>query len=333
MKKTRIAVVGDYKIHPMEGMEVITKKIADDLTESGNFSVSKYTLRKLLIKMHQIMFRRYDVYVFTHGPGKGVLVASFLIKLFSKSKIIWVASRPDLAGVPKYVIKNIKVDEIIGVFKNNELIEIAHNNNIETKSTIIGVDRSKLLFTDRSKNEVLRTFFKESYNCNKPLILHVGHLRVNRGLEQLIRIKKNVGSDVNILVVASTSLSSDDQLEASLTDAGIAVYKGYIDNLGDIYRVSDLYVFPANPDILGAIDLPLSVVEALACGVTVLATRFGVLADFLDEKDGVFYSEFNDVPEAAIALVNKSMVLPKVKLNKKFYLCYLSQLISQKIKN
>ena len=50
----------------------------------------------------------------------------------------------------------------------------------------------------------------------------------------------------------------------------------YIPEVEDIYRLSDLYLFLAESDT-AAIEVPLSVLEAMACNLPVICTPFGGL--------------------------------------------------------
>jgi thymidylate kinase len=64
-----------------------------------------------------------------------------------------------------------------------------------------------------------------------------------------------------------------------------------------VYRAADVYLFPvAHPG--ACITLPLSVLEALACGTQVVATRFGALTEFYDVSHGVTFSNANGLVEA-----------------------------------
>jgi glycosyltransferase involved in cell wall biosynthesis len=62
----------------------------------------------------------------------------------------------------------------------------------------------------------------------------------------------------------------------------------YVPNIEDIYRLSDLYLFLAESDT-AAIELPLSVLEAMACNLPVVCRPFGGLRDFFAAGHGLFY--------------------------------------------
>jgi len=117
----------------------------------------------------------------------------------------------------------------------------------------------------------------------KFIILHVGHINRDRNLEALVPLQ---GKDRQVLIVSSTSTSSvsyeDDRLKGVLKSAGIIIIDGFLDQIEEIYRLSDLYVFPVIRET-GCISLPLSVLEAMASGLPVLTSSFGGLPELFKQ--------------------------------------------------
>jgi glycosyltransferase involved in cell wall biosynthesis len=56
----------------------------------------------------------------------------------------------------------------------------------------------------------------------------------------------------------------------------------------ECYAIADCFVF-ADRDVNGSVEIPMGVVEALACGLPVLATPFGGLRDFFLEGPDLHY--------------------------------------------
>jgi glycosyltransferase involved in cell wall biosynthesis len=109
-------------------------------------------------------------------------------------------------------------------------------------------------------------------------VFHVGHLFENRNLRALAPLASEPGLTVLMLAShyrrepESTLLSKD--LEAS----GMRLLFGHRPDIDEIYRLADCYVFPTvQPD--GAVATPLSVVEAKASGLPVVARRFRALGE------------------------------------------------------
>jgi glycosyltransferase involved in cell wall biosynthesis len=114
----------------------------------------------------------------------------------------------------------------------------------------------------------------------------VGHLKTKRSLDAFLTLQEL--PDVHGIVVASTSTRPDEQVRASLHAAGVTVIDTYVPAIEDVYRLSALYLFLAESET-AAIELPLSVLEAMACNLPIVTTPFGGLADVFPAGNGLIY--------------------------------------------
>jgi glycosyltransferase involved in cell wall biosynthesis len=121
----------------------------------------------------------------------------------------------------------------------------------------------------------------------RPIALHIGHLRRNRGLDLLVKAKEFLENRIEFVVQGSPAFDADPAVVEELRRVGIHVRRAYVPNLADLYRAADLYVFPGRHEDAGAIELPLGVLEAVACKRPVLANDFGALRAALDGIAGV----------------------------------------------
>ena len=135
----------------------------------------------------------------------------------------------------------------------------------------------------------------------------MGHIRRNRNLEIFMRIQEM--SALQVVIAGGTTNPADEALKGDLKSSGCMISHRYIDNISELYKMADLYVFPVkdNGDKLplyynqvGAIDLPLSVMEAMACNLPVITFPFGALSRLFRSGDGLF---FCDTEEEIIHLV------------------------------
>ena len=157
------------------------------------------------------------------------------------------------------------------------------------------VDTSKFYPVTKKEKEKLRS--KYNISDDKTLVLHVGHIKVDRNIECLLNVQKI--DNVQVLIVGSTSMGKDSLLKNRLTEAGIQVIDETIPDVSEVYKMSDIYVFPVIRRT-SAIDMPLSVIEALACNLPVITTRFDGLVDFFKEDFGFRYF---DTTEELITLI------------------------------
>jgi glycosyltransferase involved in cell wall biosynthesis len=113
----------------------------------------------------------------------------------------------------------------------------------------------------------------------------VGHVNANRNIPELSSLIENGRC---LLVVGSTSTPEDSAVAYALRSAGAVLLREYRADIASLYRLADCYVFPVTAPT-GAIDLPLSVLEAMACNLRVVTTRFGGLPTFFTEGEGLVF--------------------------------------------
>jgi glycosyltransferase involved in cell wall biosynthesis len=175
-----------------------------------------------------------------------------------------------------------------------------------------GVDTARFTPVSRQIKEALR----EKYGVEKKkfVILHVGPLARGRNLSLLQQLQ---GGQNQVLVVGSTSLKKDARVCRELTATGCLVWTAYFPSIEEIYALSDCYVFPTL-ERGESIELPLSVMEAMACNLPVVSTRFGALPRVFPEGGGLFFVDKpEDIPRyveelgsSSVEIKTREKVLP-----------------------
>lgn len=145
------------------------------------------------------------------------------------------------------------------------------------------IDASKFRPVTPEKRSQLR----QKYGLGpQRVVLHVGHVRPGRNIEQLAELQGK--ENMQVVVVGSTSTEADRGLKERLVDRGVRVMDQYIPAIEEIYQLADVYVFPVIRQD-AAIEMPLSVLEAMACNLPVVTTRFGGLVEHFQEDGGFRY--------------------------------------------
>lgn len=147
---------------------------------------------------------------------------------------------------------------------------------------------------------------KKKYGLDpaKKTILHVGHMKEGRNVAELMKLD----SCYQALLVVSTFTSPEQDLqlrERIEACENIKVIDQYIPNIEEIYQLSDAYFFPVLEQG-NCIDIPLSCLEAAACGKPVITTKYGEMAEFVG-KPGFYFlqsmdsSEINQLVDRAVS--------------------------------
>ena len=151
-----------------------------------------------------------------------------------------------------------------------------------------GVDTQRFFPVEESRKKDLRK--KYELPEGKKILLHVGHLTRGRNLAQLLKVK----NDWHVVIVVSTHTREalDETLKRELFQRGnIDIIDTYQGNIEEFYQAADVYFFPV-VEKGNCISAPLSVFEAAACNIPVVATKYGNLIDFLDEPGFCFLESF-----------------------------------------
>lgn len=134
---------------------------------------------------------------------------------------------------------------------------------------------------------------REKYHLksNLPVILHVGHLEEARNLEKLTPL---LDEGMQVVIVGSVYMGVNQVLINKLERKGFKIIQGYLPEVDELYKLADCYVFPVEPG--NSLSMPLSVLEAMACNLCVIATRFTGLETAFAEGGGlVFIKQTDDI--------------------------------------
>lgn len=260
-------------------------------------------------------------------PFQSSTFASYLrLKVFSiyskNSKIILIALQPKPLKYWQSVLVQFIKPQI--AFTPSPSLN-AYWNKVGVKNQLIPLITDFSTFkplNHTADQQKLRVKYK--LKTNDFIISHMGHLNEGRNLKTLIPLQK---SGVQVIIVASSSTPEDakgnESLKNELLNAGILIFDGYIDQIQEVYQLSDIYIFPVLMKN-SSIGMPLSILEARSCGTPVISTNYGSVESFLgDDFGGITYSQPNDFLNKVRKLksmehrnFNKTNVL---KLNQLFF--------------
>jgi glycosyltransferase involved in cell wall biosynthesis len=318
----RICLLGDFSGNHDEGMKNVSNTISKRLSFKHNIlAISpREIFKKITIK--NIRSFQPEIIHYLHGPTIRSLIILKIAKCFSVSrpKTIVSATRPYFSKFSRWAVPLFKPDLVLT--QSNRFEEFFKEKGCQVKFLPNGVDCDK--FTPVSENEKLTLRKQFDLSENDKIVLHVGHIKANRNLDVFKKIQKI--ENVRVVIVGSVSESVDEKLTKNLQKSGIKIIQKFYDDVSKFYKMVDLYVFPVQdssnklPDSynhVGAIDMPLSVLEAMACNLPVITTNFGALSRIFEAGNGLSFCHtdgaiMNTVKKAlnGVSVDTRQKVLP-----------------------
>lgn len=318
----RICLIGDFSGTPDEGMKNVSRTTYEYLSTRHNVLVlTGRTIFKPSVLRRFIEFRPRIVH-YLHGPTIRSLVLLKALQFITAqgAKTVVSATRPYFSKFTRWLVPFLKPDLVLT--QSAKFERFFQNCGSRVAFLPNGVDCHKFAPVDPGIKKRLRG--KHNLPLDQKIVLHVGHIKPNRKLDLFPEIQKIPG--VQVVVVGGTVEKSDEDLKTTLQKAGVKVIHRYLNDISELYKAADLYVFPiqdmgdALPDAynqIGSIDLPLSVLEAMACNLPVISTPFGALPRLFKPGGGLEYVETEQAMVAKVKAANwdsaprtRSLVLP-----------------------
>lgn len=225
----------------------------------------------------------YILYLPASSGTLGAFVRAAVLNFLSKNaKTGLINLQPRPASPWLWAISKMKIVDVVFAASNQSLGNFSALG-FSTCQISVGVDTKKFSPVNSQKKKELRHKYKLPESSQ--IILHVGHLQSGRNIQGLVSAQEQ---ERLVVLVSSGRYPADARLKSQLMDAGITVISEYIQNIEELYQLADLYLFPVIEET-SAIEIPLSVLEAMACNLPVVTTPFGALPRIFTEGNGMFY--------------------------------------------
>jgi glycosyltransferase involved in cell wall biosynthesis len=158
----------------------------------------------------------------------------------------------------------------------------------------------------------LREQLRERYNLplDKTIVSHVGHLKRERiAPEFLEKLNRSRPEWLFLWVGSPHTPAEEDYLLEIEKLPGVRVLRSYIDNIADVYNLSDVYLFPV-ADQFACVGVPLSIIEAAACNRPIVSVPFQGVDKVFEERDGFAWAH---QPQEFVDQVEKCLQIEQVK--------------------
>lgn len=281
----RICMLSDYTGIRDEGLRNIAFYLSRELAK--HHSILRLPIRELFLRKTWRKIREFNPRIIHFVPGptlKSFVIVRVLKTFCPQAKTVMSATIPALSNFSKRFVPMLKPDLLLTQSNKSEKMFIHLGCRVHFLPN--GVDISKFRPVDDRTKRTLRR--KYGLDENRPLLLHVGSITKKRNILILNEMRRR--NSIQILVVGSLSIPAEQEAQLSLVKGGCCVIREYIEKIEEVYSMADCYIFPTIDEI-ASVELPLSVMEAMACNLPIITTRFGALPRLFEEGDGLFYAK------------------------------------------
>lgn len=240
-----------------------------------HLSVNKFLLNRELIRL---IWKKKEPVFYVPFPTRmrPAALRVFVLSCFAR----W--------GLKTMLVMNGEMDWLSAILirlSGSEILSVSRQNWEKYRESIgkqavyvkTGVDTARFCPVIPEYKSELRK--KYGIPEGKPVVLHVGHLQEGRNIGHMLALP----DEWQVILVASSYRSAERHMalrQRFLEKENSMLIDGFVPRIQELYQLADVYLFPVIATG-SCIDVPLSALEAAACGIPVVATPFGELRELL----------------------------------------------------
>ena len=186
------------------------------------------------------------------------------------------------------VSENLKKDTL-------ELFNI--DKEIEVIPNFICLDDYKQTNNKKYKNRIAKK--------NEKVITHISNFRKVKRIQDVLKAFKIISDSIPsklVLVGDGPERAKMERLSRELNISNDVNFLGNLKSTKEVLNISDLFMLPSSSESFG-----LAALEALACGVPVIATNKGGIPEVVEHGKSGYLSkvgDFNEMSKNAISILN-----------------------------
>lgn len=283
----RLCFISGYNGRLDEGMGNIAFHLCHELAHRHNvlhLKIARYVPPAATFWQKITEFHPQIIHLIAGPSIRGLLLLKILKLLFHNDKTVASTSQPSFSVFEKRFIPLFKPDLVL--FQSHESEMLFADYGCRTRFLPNGVDTEKFSPTSNNIKKKLRN--KYQISAEKFVVLHVGPVRKNRNVMILNRL--NQDRNTQVIIAGGITSGEDSEVHRDLEAGGCLVWREFFEHVEELYALSDCYIFPTI-DKTGSIEIPLSVLEAMACNLPVLSTKYSALPRVFAEGEGLWYAE------------------------------------------
>ncbi len=269
----------------------------EPLADIRSFGIiaNKTLYTKPLAKL--LRHERFDVVLYVPQSGLTAfgLARGALLRFLAKTPTIVIGLQDRPIGASHGLFGRLgRIDLVLSPV--GSVREALERHGVETDFIMPGFDDR--VFRPVTPEVKARLRAKYDLPRDRFILLHIGHIRESRNLEVFLRYRDWAGDLQPVIKAGEVDSSWIHRLRL----AGIIVIDEYIDAIHELYQAADCYFFPVGTST-GAVEFPLSVIEACACNLPVISPRSGILPDLLGECCGLrYYHGISEIKDGIAAI-------------------------------
>ena len=225
-------------------------------------------------------------------------VHTFVLSLFAKRVKTVIVMQGPMSGLAKLLFRLSRAQIITLSDATNAIFRGVVGKR--TRQLKTGVDTSRFHPVSAEQKAALRQ--KYGLPQDKTIVLHVGHMKASRN----IGVMQHLAEDFHGLLVTSTMTAgeADAALRQQLMrQDNLTIIDTYQPRVEELYQLADVYLFPVTK-ARNCIDVPLSVLEAAACGIPVVGTDYGEMKALQGHAGFYHLTDFD--PQAINSLLRQA---------------------------
>ena len=229
--------------------------------------------------------QNYD-YFLIHKP-LDFFTAFFMKNINPNLKVIFISGGEDFYGFDKFFSKYI--DYMFAVSRDNaNIIRTRYKRDVEILHNGVNVELFK-------KDETIRKELRKKYNLeNKKVLISVGRIVGWKGYQLVIKAIKEL--DVKYVLIGDGEyLNELKKLAKQEKVDNKVLFLGSVSN-NELYKylnMADVFIQPS----IGHEAFGITIIEAMACGLPVVASKNGGILDIISDGKNGYLFEVNNIDE------------------------------------
>lgn len=299
----------------------------ENLFEVPNSYLKFRSIYKLI---NSVVYNNNINYVILNG-NKAMYLAPF-IKL--KNKITVKHTNINLNTGYKFILSK----HLIKIIMNKYISKVVALSNIQKNELIsAGINKNKIhVIYNGVEEKYLHQKMNLNTDENEIIITEIGRLEDNKGQKQLIEVFIKLleeFSNIKLWLVGEGDLEYINHLKKFIKDHGRddedIYFWGYQDNVKLILEKTSIFVLPSRNECL-----PISIIEAMACSLPIIASDVGGISELVDHEKNGFLIKGNSQMElyTYLKLVIKNKHLRNKMSRESYKKCVKNFMIKNSVK-